>query len=357
MPTGEMLVIDSSLIKRTRLQLLLSEKGMANHLGVGFRTYLKIRDAEPVQVHVAQKVMKNLGCRHIEDVLSPESLAQYCGLSEGQATLLRSELPADWIMLQPIGKVVELSNGLRFQSWRLCQRQMTDRFARGKRYDLSQMAQAYQERIGEHLVRHTRVCDKLKKCPYVANNLLNMPDDNQDGWWVIDQWYQGPTLAEMIKQQALMPEQVPEVMRQIAKGLEAIHKEEVICRELTPEKIIYDFTDDSIVLTDFEMGKLFDGSPTVRGLKWPKNHYRAPEAEGGDLRKEDHHIDLYSWGRILVHAVTGNGEVKQGNEAEALDEAELPKKVREITLKCVDRDRRNRPKSATAVLRAISRWK
>ncbi len=81
------------------------------------------------------------------------------------------------------------------------------------------------------------------------------------------------------------------------------------------------------------------------------------EAEGGDLRKTDQHIDFYSWGRILVHAVTGNDEVKQGKESQALDKVELPKKVRDMTLRCVELDRRNRPTSATALLRAIANWK
>ena len=121
--------------------------------------------------------------------------------------------------------------------------------------------------------------------------------------------------------------------------------------------MIYDYADDSIVLTDFEMGKLFDGSPTVRGARWPANPYRAPEAEGTDLRKDDYHIDLYSWGRMLVHVITGNDKIEPGNETETLSEVDLPKKVRDITLKCVDLDRRNRPKTIVAVLRAISSWK
>ena len=65
---------------------------------------------------------------------------------------------------------------------------MSKRLARGKRYDLSQMAEAYRCRSDEYLQRHTRICDMLKKCPFVADNLVNMPDDDRDGWWVIDQW-------------------------------------------------------------------------------------------------------------------------------------------------------------------------
>lgn len=356
MPTGDMVVVDASLIQRTRKQLLLTEKEMAAHLGISFRTYLKVRDGNPVQVGKARTVMQGLGLRHVEDILSPESLDDYWEATGKRPVMLRGELPADWLMLRPSGDVTELSNGLRFQAWELCQRHMPERLARGKRYDLSQMAEAYRCRSDEFLHRHTRICDMLRKCPYVASNLLNMPDEDRNGWWVIDQWYQGPTLAEMIRQKAFESKRLPEIMRQIAKGLDAIHKAGVICRELGPGKIIYDFADESIVLTDFETGKLFDGSPTVRGAKWPKNPYRAPEAEGVDLRKDDIHIDFYSWGRILIHAVMGK-TVSPGKETDALSAVKLPKKVRDIALKCVDLDRTKRPNSATALTRATAGWK
>lgn len=357
MPTGDMVVVDASLIRRSRRRLLLTEKEMAAHLDISFRTYLKVRDGEPIQLGKARQIMQGLGLRHVEDVLSPESIDDYWEASGKRPMAIQGELPSEWLVLRPSGGVAKLSNGLRFQAWELCQRHMPERLARGKRYDLSQMAEAYRCRSDEFLRRHTRICDILRKCPYVTRNLLSMPDEDRNGWWVIDHWYQGPTLVEMIRQDAIESRQLPEIMRQIAKGLDAIHKAGVICRELGPEKVIFDFADESIVLTDFEMGKLFDGSPTVRGNEWPKNPYRAPEAEGVDLRKDDLHIDFYSWGRILLHAVTGTEDVMPGEEAEALRGADLPTRVRGMTLQCVDLDRRNRPKTATAVLRAIAKWK
>ncbi len=356
MPTGDMVVVDSSIIRRTRRRLLLNEKQMAAHLGVSFRTYVKVRDGEAIQVCTARQVMEGLGLRHIEDILSPESLDEYWAASGNRPVIVRGELPADWMIHRPSGELTELSNGLRFQAWELSQRHMPDRLARGKRYDLSQMSEAYRCRSDEFLLHHTRACDILRKCPYVVNNLVNMPDEDRNGWWVIDHWHQGPTLAEMIRKNAIEPKQLPEIMRQIAKALDAIHKAGVICRELGPEKIISEFKGESIVLTDFETGKLFDGSPTVRDEKWPKNPYRAPEAEGVDLREDDIHIDFYSWGRILIHAVLGK-VVAPGEEGDVLSDVKLPKKVRDIALKCVDLDRTKRPKSATALTRAIAAWK
>jgi len=360
MPTGDMVVVDASVVEHCRVKKVVSshnEMADEDHLDLAFETYRKIRNGLPVRIGTARKIMEALGFRSIEEVLSPESLEEYRKrLGSGPMTS-QDELPSDWMTLRPIGGTVQVANGLQIQQWRLCQRHMSKRLARGKRYDLSKMAQVDRYRSDEFLQRHTRICDILRKCPFVADNLVNMSDEDRDGWWVIDQWYQGPTLEEMLEAESLEREQLPTVLRQIAKGLEAIHNAGVICRELSPEKVIYDFADNSIVLTDFEMGKLFDGSPTVRGAKWPKNPYRAAEAEGVDLRKDDYHIDLYSWGRILVHAVTGDGKVKPGEEAKALAEVDLQRKVRDVVLKCVDQDRRNRPKSASAVLRAISGWK
>ena len=63
------------------------------------------------------------------------------------------------------------------------------------------------------------------------------------------------------------------VMRQIAEGLKALHAAEIIRRELSPRFVLLRESGiESVVLTDFELGKLFDGSPTVAS-DWPSDPY------------------------------------------------------------------------------------
>ena len=70
----------------------------------------------------------------------------------------------------------------------------------------------------------------------------------------------GPTLGELLLPQKLQAAILPRVMRQIAEGLKALHDAKVIRRDLSPSFILVREADQSVVLTDFELGKLFDGS-------------------------------------------------------------------------------------------------
>ena len=103
------------------------------------------------------------------------------------------------------------------------------------------------------------------------------------------------------------------------------------------------------------MGKLFDGSPTV-SRDWPGNPYQAPEVADKSLRKEDTHVDLYSWARILVHAVTGCLPPK-GQEGPSLDKITLSNRVRRIAMQCLAPDPADRPRRADHVLKAIRWWR
>ncbi len=176
MPTGLMVVVNASVVERLSVETVLSKKDMAKRLGVDFRTYKKIQAGQPVQLRSARTVMESLGIRRVEEALTPESLAEYWEASGTQPTITQGELPSEWMTLRPLGGTMEVANGLRIQAWQLCQRHMSKRLARGKRYDLSK-AQADRYRSDEFLQRHTRICDKLKKCRFVADNLLNMSDD------------------------------------------------------------------------------------------------------------------------------------------------------------------------------------
>ena len=126
------------------------------------------------------------------------------------------------------------------------------------------------------------------------------PAPKGDGYWVIDEFTPGKTLSEMLPHAPIDPKLLPGLMRQVVEGLGALHQVQVIRRELSPEFIIVN-DDGSVVLTDFELGKLLDSKPTVSS-NWPASPYRAPEIGGRRLTEDDTHVDFYSWGRILLHA-------------------------------------------------------
>jgi hypothetical protein len=80
--------------------------------------------------------------------------------------------------------------------------------------------------------------------------------------------------------------------------------------------------------------------------------------KGSRLSKDDYHVDLYSWGRILVHAASGSLPLP-GKEPELIDTLELPEPVASITKRCVAQAWKERPRTTGEVLKAIrkSKWK
>jgi serine/threonine protein kinase len=142
-------------------------------------------------------------------------------------------------------------------------------------------------------------------------------------------------------------------MREIMEGLKTLHDHDIIRRELSPKTIL---VGNTVLLTDFELGKLFDSEPTV-GKNLAPSPYRAPEVGKQPLVKGDEHVDLYSWGRILLKASTGSLPNETKKATESFDEAPLPPRVREIGKRCLLPAEAGRPKTADEVLKAIRGWK
>jgi serine/threonine protein kinase len=110
-------------------------------------------------------------------------------------------------------------------------------------------------------------------------------------------------------------------------------------------------------LTDFELAKLLADAPTVaHAADWEHvdDPYRAPEvsAKSPVLGPAS---DVYSWGRIVLHATTGHlPPVDSDDEATAVNQ--LPKSIRVLIGACVAIDSAKRPQSMDEVLRGIKKW-
>ena len=200
----------------------------------------------------------------------------------------------DWRMHEPC-RYGEASNGLKYFVWKLKHRLGRDRFARGKRYDLSDLRFSEQERVTEYLSRHGDVCERVAGLPQFPQHYTVTPDADGKTWWCLDKWTPGEPLAELIYRERIDRSAAPGILRHFAKGLEALHDADVIYREMTTESILVDMSQGTVVLTDFELGKLLDGRPTVRG-SGPGNPYQAMEVDGKTLTKDDTHVDWFSWG-------------------------------------------------------------
>jgi len=298
----------------------------------------------------AKAVADALGEKNFLPIIHPSKLVGLAGLSS--MPVGQSGLP-DWEPDTPVLGLTEASNGLRFVVWMLRHRTERNCYARGKQYDLRLLPTDKQDQLEEYLARHSDVCNLVRRHPRFPQHITTTFDAKADVWWTIDAWDPGKTLAETLYRQELKREVVPRVMLQIAEGLKALHEAKIIRRELSPRNILLQETDQSVLLTDFELGKLLEDVPTVSN-NWPWDPYRAPEVGAKPLTEKDMHVDLYSWAKILLHCVIGETAIR-GGDLDSIDELDLPPKVCNIVKRCLSEPRK-RPKRVDAVLKAIQSW-
>jgi len=349
--------LDKRTIHRRMLELEMHPPAVRGNLSA--ETWQKILDEEDVRLDTGYWVAGRLKCG-LMDILHPRSLAQISEVIplEGGDDGLR-----DWKAVRPISGQQKASNGLTYFAWQLKHRDEKNRFARGKRYELADFPTKEAKELASYLSRHGDICNTLAKAcrktesiDLFPTHITTVRDVKDDTWWSLDEWIRGDDLELVLEAGVGSVADYPQMAKNIGRGLRVLHDVGVIYRELSPRTVIVtDRVAGSVVLTDFELGKLLDGSPTVSG-DWPENPYRAPEAENKELSKSDFHVDLYSWGRIVTHAVCGELP-SQGEEASLLDSAKLTPRVREIVMRCLDDDPRKRPQSADEVLKAIDRWR
>ncbi len=255
----------------------------------------------------------------------------------------------EWRIAETLGPWITASNALQYRVCRLEHKYVSGRQARGKRFDLEHLSVAGRESIREQLLRHPTVCERIRRSPHVAENLSVHPEHGENEWWVIDRWTGGTSLSARLANGPLELADLMELMIQIARGLEVLHEAEIVVRELAPERVLITEEGRQAVLTDFELAKLLDGSPTV-SADWPADEYRAPEIEGGVTTVQ---ADIYSWGRVLAHAACGRPPAR-GDEARVLAATGLPKKVWATARDCLSLRPSGRPKTIGDVLHVLA---
>ena len=296
----------------------------------------------PCNQKTGHKIRVALKVENIEDLLKKRDEKQ-----ESKARI------HEWILEQALTKKrVTASNQLQFRIWKLKHEHLS-KFARGKCYDLEGMATAERERCRDSLLRHAEVCTLLGTHAHIINNLTTCEAPSRDRWWVIDEWVEGSALSELFDTSDFPMPEMQKVIRQIAEGLNAFHSHEIVRRELSPQTILIRQGNGDVVLTEFELAKLLDGSPTVSNSDWPVDPYRAPEATTDEIGRQ---ADIYSWGRIATELLVGELPEK-GAEHKQVVAAKLPKKVEAMLLKCVAVNWRSRPKSFDAILKVLDSWK
>ena len=254
----------------------------------------------------------------------------------------------------------EASNRLQYRVCKLRHRFIKEDFGRGKFYDLLGLPKTERDEFTEHLTRHSQVCRMIKheiqhqkesRFSQIAENRNTSPISGGDAWWVVDEWIDGKTLETQFAGGILGPDELQNMVLQLGNGIAAVHRANIIVRELAPIRILVG-DNGRFIVTELELAKLAGNYPTV-SADWPDDPYRAPEVEGGNVTRQ---ADLYSLGRIFIQAAAGELP-EPGFDVPCLALINLPKSVFAIIRDCLSLIPENRPRDVTQVIKVFNNWK
>ncbi|HYU34041.1 MAG TPA: protein kinase [Thermoanaerobaculia bacterium] len=116
-------------------------------------------------------------------------------------------------------------------------------------------------------------------------------------------FYEGETLQQKLAQEPLpLPETIG-IARQIAQGLAAAHRRQIVHRDIKPANIVV-LPDGTVKLLDFGLAKLAGATTLTRlGSSPGTPAYKSPEQTRGE--KVDPRSDLWALGVVLYEMVTG----------------------------------------------------
>ena len=272
-----------------------------------------------------------------------------------QARLVKKEHwsltpPLAWEITDYFGPFRQTLNGLSYRVTRLRHKFVEGKYARGKFYDLLHVNSQLQQELIHQLTRHAQVCTRIGSHPHIAENLDVIPQEGENGWWVLDTWIDGTALEQIVRETEfeLKADWIRKIGEEILLGLSALHKSDVILRELAPDKVWISSDQHQVVLTEFELAKLLGGAPSVSEF-WQDGYFRAPEVSNYDAYFQS---DFYSWGKI-IRWIIENGANQNG----AKHKLSLPPMIDQLVDSCLSSRPTKRPRSADRILETWLAWK
>jgi serine/threonine protein kinase len=164
--------------------------------------------------------------------------------------------------------------------------------------------------LSENLAASTEFLERFRREARTAANLrhpnvitvFDFGQDERGVPYLVLEYIEGPTLADLMDK-GLDDSRIPDLLDQIAAGLDYAHARGVIHRDIKPGNVL--MTDDGrVVLADFGLAWLLEGAHlTLTGGVIGTPEYMSPEQAAGD--PIDQRCDVYALGVVLYEMLIG----------------------------------------------------
>ena len=187
--------------------------------------------------------------------------------------------------------------------------------------------------------------------------------------YIVMEYIEGINLKEYIERKGnLQWNEAVNFTLQILRGLQHAHDKGIVHRDVKPQNIMV-LSDNTLKVTDFGIARFArNESKTITDKAIGSVHYISPEQAKGELTDEK--TDIYSVGVILYEMLTGTLPFEAESAVSVAimqlqSEPKLPTQINpliplgleQITMKAMQKETRNRYKSAAEMLRDLEQFK
>ena len=204
------------------------------------------------------------------------------------------------------------------------------------------------------------------------SNIVHIHEVGQwnDQHYFVMEYIDGNSLAQIISQGPMQPEQAAMLVQRVARAVDHLHRQGIIHRDLKPSNILIDANGEPHV-TDFGLAKVFQkgGQSTATGVIVGTPSYMAPEQASGNSDLLSPKSDVYSLGAILFELLTGRPPFLEERPLDTImkvlsGEPPLPRSLNRnvphglelVCLKCLAKNPDDRYESAADLADELGRY-